>query len=61
MQFEDSLACPQGPAAGLYPQPDAPISYSNVFPYDPFVFEACVAFCNVLCPETAGVSLLLLI
>lgn len=61
MQFEDSLACPQGPAVGLYPRPDAAISYPNVFSNDPFLFEACVAFCNVLCPETAEVHLLLLI
>jgi len=61
MQFEVSLAHPQANAAGLYPQPDAPISYSNVFPNYPFVFEACVSFCNVLCPKNSEVILLLLI
>ena len=53
MQFEDSLARQQGAAAGLYPQPDVPILHPNVFSNDPFEFEACVTFCNVLRPETA--------
>jgi hypothetical protein len=61
MQFEDSLTRPQANAAGLYSQSDAPISYPNVFPNDLFVFEVCISFCNVLCPENAGVTLLLLI